>query len=99
MSAKDGATLIEGLSDNLALDVLQRANPAVVSDLISALDEVRRAQLFANAPETLRRQWTLNQTFSEDSIGRLMEPPTAMFRPTESVGEVTEKVRELVKKI
>ena len=99
MSAKDAATLVEGLSDQLALDVLQRANPAVVGDVIAALDEVRRAQIFANAPEALRKQWTLNQTFSEDSIGRLMEPPTAVFHPDDSVGVVTNKIRELVKKI
>ena len=99
MPVKQAATLVEGLSDGLALDVLQRANPAVVGDVIAALDEIRRAQIFANAPEALRTQWTLNQTFADDSIGRLMEPPTAVFRPDESVGSATEKVRELVKKI
>ena len=99
MSAKDAATLVEGLSDQLALDVLQRANPAVVGDVIAALDEVRRAQIFANAPEALRNQWTLNQTFADDSIGRLMEPPTAVFHPEDTVGAVTNKIRELVKKI
>ena len=99
MSAKDAATLVEGLSDQLALDVLQRANPAVVGDVIAALDDVRRAQIFANAPEALRNQWTLNQTFADDSIGRLMEPPTAVFHPEDSVGAVTNKIRELVKKI
>ena len=99
MSAKDAATLVEGLSDQLALDVLQRANPAVVGDVIAALDEVRRAQIFANAPAALAKQWTLNQTFAEDSIGRLMEPPTAVFQPEDTVGAVTNKIRELVKKI
>ena len=99
MSAKDAATLVEGLSDKLALDVLQRANPAVVGDVIAALDDVRRAQIFANAPVALAKQWTLNQTFGENSIGRLMEPPTAVFRPEDTVAAVTNKIRELVKKI
>jgi magnesium transporter len=99
MGAKQGASVVEGLSDGLALDVLQRVNPAIVADLLVEMDEVRRAQIFANAPEALRKQWTLNQTFAEDSIGRLMEPPVAVFRPTDTVGETTEKVRELVKKI
>ena len=99
MPVKQAATMVEGLSDALALDVLQRANPAVVGDVIAALDEIRRAQIFANAPEALRVQWTLNQTFGEDSIGRLMEPPTAVFRPDDTVGAVTNKIRELVKKI
>ena len=99
LPVKDAASMIEGLSDQLALDVLQRANPAVVGAVIAELDEVRKAQIFANAPEAVRVQWTLNQTFGPDSIGRLMEPPTAVFRPDETVGAVTHKIRELVKKI
>ena len=99
MGAKEAAILIEGLSDTLALDVLQRANPAVVADIIAAIDEVRRAQLFANAPESVRQHWTVLQSFGKDTVGRLMEPPTAVFHPTETVGVVAEKVRELVKKI
>jgi magnesium transporter len=99
MERREAATLIEGLSDNLALDVLQRVNPAIVGHIIERLDETRRAQLFSKGPKTITDQWTLNQTFSEDSIGRLMEPPTAVFLPHETVGDVSEKVRELVKKI
>ena len=99
MERREAATLIDGLSDNLALDVLMRVNPAIVGHIIEHLDEGRRQQLFAQGPRHITDQWTLNQTFSEDSIGRLMEPPTAVFSPNERVGEVTEKVRELVKKI
>ena len=99
MSPRDAATLIEGLSDTLAMDVLQRANPGVVAQIIEKLDEVRRAQLFASGPKAITSQWTLNQTFDDETVGRLMEPPTAVFRPEETVGEVSEKVRELVKKI
>ncbi|MGH7677594.1 MAG: magnesium transporter [Gemmatimonadaceae bacterium] len=87
------------MSDTLAMDVLQRANPGVVAQIIEKLDEVRRAQLFASGPKAITNQWTLNQTFDEETVGRLMEPPTAVFRPEETVGEVSEKVRELVKKI
>lgn len=99
MERREAATLIEGLSDQLALDVLMRVNPAIVGHIIQHLDEVRRGQLFAAGPRHITNQWTLNQTFAEDSVGRLMEPPTAVFGPTETVGDVSEKVRELVKKI
>jgi magnesium transporter len=99
MGASQGATLIEGLSDQLAVDVLQRINPAVSAQIFEKMDEGRRAQLFAHAPRNITAQWTLNHTFPEESVGRLMEPPTAVFGPDEVVGEVTEKVRELVKKI
>lgn len=99
MPVRDAAEVVEGLSDKLALDVLQRVNPAIVSDIVAELDEIRRRQLFETGPAILTQQWTLNTTFAEDTIGRLMEPPTAVFAPDDSVGEVSQRVRELVKKI
>lgn len=35
--------------------------------------------------------------YPEDSIGALMEPPLAVFLPTQTVGEAIETIRELVK--
>jgi len=99
MPVRDAALVIEGLSDKLALDVLQRVNPAIVSNIVAELDEIRKRQLFATGPQILIHQWTLNTTFAEDTIGRLMEPPTAVFSPGDTVGTVSDRVRELVKKI
>jgi len=99
MGPREAAALLSEMPDALALDILQRVNPAIVGDILPEMSEGRRAKLFLAGPSAVTQQWTLNQTFPEDSVGRLMEPPTAMFRPTDSVGEVTAKVRELVKKI
>jgi magnesium transporter len=99
MGAHQAAQLVETLPDIVAIDVLQRVNPAVVGHILPELSEARRAKLFLNGPPAITHQWTLNQTFPEDTIGRLMEPPTAVFRPTQTVGEVSERVKELVKKI
>jgi magnesium transporter len=99
MGAHQAAQLVESLPDIVAIDVLQRVNPAVVGHILPELSEERRAKLFLNGPPALTHQWTLNQTFPEDTIGRLMEPPTAVFRPTQTVGEVSGRVKELVKKI
>ena len=99
MGTQEAASLIDGLSDKLAIDVLQRVNPAVVADILGQLDEIRRKQLFSSSPVSLTNQWTLNQTYGEETIGRLMEPPTAIFRPTDTVGDASARVKELVKKI
>jgi magnesium transporter len=99
MGPRQAAALISNLRETMALDVLQRINPALVGDIIPELDEEKRAKLFLKGPESITHQWTLNLTFPEETVGRLMEPPTAMFRPTESVAAVTDQVRELVKKI
>jgi magnesium transporter len=99
MGAGEAARVVQELDDAAALQVLQRLSPGVVGDIIPHLREERRGRLFAAAPTALMQQWSLNQSFPEDSIGRLMEPPTAVFHPQETVAEVIEKVRDLVKKI
>ena len=99
MDTRNAALVVDGLSDKLAIDVLQRINPAVVAGILEHLDDIRKAQLFSSTPSQLTHQWTLNQTFPEETIGRLMEPPTAVFKPDQLVSEVTEQLRELVKKI
>lgn len=99
MGPREAASLLSELSDVLVLDILQRVNPAHVADILPEMSEGRRAKLFLSGPAAITQQWSLNQTFDEGTIGRLMEPPTAIFRPTDSVAEVIGKVRELVKKI
>ena len=99
LGATDAARALNELADDVALGVLQRLSPGIVGDIIPHLGEEKRGRLFAAGPSALMHQWSLNQAFPEDSIGRLMEPPTAVFRPQETVAEVVEKVRDLVKKI
>ena len=99
MGPAQAAQVLEAYDDATVLDVLQRINPGVLGSLIPEFSDTRRHRLFAAGPRTITQQWSLNQTFPDDSIGRLMEPPTACFRPDDNVREVTEKIRELVKKI
>src|SRR5688572_22072421 len=99
MGAGEAARALEALDDAVALKVLERLNPGVVGDIIPHFADERRGRLFAAGPSALTHQWSLNQAFAENSIGRLMEPPTAVFHPNETVAEVTDKVRALVKKI
>ena len=39
-----------------------------------------------------------NQTYPERTIGRLMQPPLAVFRPQTTVAEATEQIRRLARK-
>lgn len=50
------------------------------------------------SPESLENPWRLNTSFPEDSVGRLMDPPTALFSANTSVANAIETLRELVKK-
>lgn len=99
MGPREAAQLLSEMPDAQALDILQRVNPAFVADILPEIAEGRRAKLFLAGPAAVTQQWTLNQTFPENTVGRLMEPPTAIFRPADRVGDVSKRVRDLVKKI
>jgi CBS domain-containing protein len=65
--------------------------------LLLALDEERRRAVLAAAPVEEGRQWARNFTYPDDCVGRLMEPPQAVFGPQLTVAETTARIRELVK--
>jgi magnesium transporter len=99
MGPAEAASALAEYPDQVVIDVLQHLNPAVVGDIIPELEDDMRMRLFAQGPQTLTQQWSLNQTFDEDTIGRLMDPPTGVFRPHQTVGEATKHVRDLVKRV
>ena len=89
------ADALEEHSNAIVADVLQRLNPAVVGDILPELEPERRSSLFAQAPQNVTRQWSLNLSYDEDAIGRLMEAPPAVFRPHETVQDATVRIRGL----
>jgi magnesium transporter len=92
----DGAERLKGESTETIVEVLQQVTPSTAQDLLASLPESRQQDVAAAAPES-SRQWALNQTFPEGSVGRLMDPPVAVFAPDMTVGEAIEALRELVK--
>lgn len=95
----DAADALERYDDALVAEVLQQINPSVAGDIIPELEPGRRSAMFAAAPHEVTQQWSRNLTFEDDSIGRLMEPTPATFSPRETVREVTQRVRELAKRV
>ena len=92
----DGAERLAEESTETIVEVLQQVNPSTAQDLLASLPEERQQDVLAAAPES-SRQWALNQTFPEGSVGRLMDPPVGVFAPEMTVGEAVEELRELVK--
>jgi magnesium transporter len=99
MGPVEAAEALADHDDELVLETLQRLNPAFVGDIIPELSDETRERLYAKGPSAITRQWALNQGYPEDSVGRLMEPPIAVFKPHQSVGEVARRVRDMVKKV
>lgn len=96
-SPEDAAEILRGIPDEVAVDLLQSMNPAIAHDILDELDPERRAAIFAAASPEQRAQWKRNLRYPEDTVGRLMEPPHAVFSPDETIGEAIEDVRELAK--
>jgi magnesium transporter len=95
--SRDAATLLEHASPSDAVQTLQALNPAVAQDILDELSSESRGRVLAAATPTQRAQWLFNERYDEETIGRLMEPPTAVFRPSQTIAETIEHVRELVK--
>ena len=92
----DGAERLAEESTATIVEVLQQVNPSTAQDLLASLPQERQQDVLAAAPES-SRQWALNTTFPEGSVGRLMDPPIGVFSPDMTVGEAVEELRELVK--
>jgi magnesium transporter len=95
----EAARLLEPHGDALVVSVLQGLSPSTVQDVLDELSPARRQALIAAAPVACGRQWLRNQSFADDSVGRLMDPPIAVFRPEQTVGATIEHLRDVVKSV
>ncbi len=96
-SPLDAARMLAHEPPALVVDVLQSLNPAVAQDILDELPADGRGAILAAASPQQRAQWLRNDRYPEDSIGRLMEPPTAVFRGDQTIADTIEAVRELAK--
>jgi magnesium transporter len=94
----EAGDLLSAQPDEAALAALDIINPLVAQQILRELDDRRRSELLAAAPVEKARQWVRNQEYPEDSVGWLMEPPVAVFRPQMSVRETIEAMRKLTKR-
>jgi magnesium transporter len=96
-SPRDAAELLSQSSAEETVDVLQSLNPGVAQDILEELTPEQRGAVLSAAESDQRQQWLRNEQYAEDTIGRLMEPPNAVFRPHQIIADTIEEVRELVK--
>jgi magnesium transporter len=94
----EAVELLEPEADATIASVLARENPAIADEILWAFPEARRNLILAATPAEQREQWAKNHQYPEDSIGRLMDPPVAVLKPEQTVAEVVERLRGLVKK-
>ena len=94
----EAAELLAGEKDGDVISVLDIINPLVAQQILREFEDRRRAEIIASAPPEKASQWVRNQEYPEDSVGWLMEPPVAVFRPQMTVSGTIEAMRKLTKK-
>ena len=80
-----------------AVEVLSEMNPAMVQDILEALDPQARARIAMAAPREVAEQWTRNAEYLDNTIGRLMDPALATFRTDDTVGDAVDTLKALVR--
>src|SRR5687767_11060740 len=65
--------------------------------LLPRFDAALRAAVLKAVTAEQRQQWLQNERYPKGSLGRLMEPVVAIFRPTVTVCEAIQALREMVK--
>ena len=93
----EAAAVLERVQPHEAVEALLELNPAIVQTILADLDKGARRFLQASAPPELVEQWKRNNLYPEGTIGRLMEPPLAVFDPAMSVGQAIERLRPIVR--
>jgi magnesium transporter len=107
------ATLIEGVAARgayeafellepepaaVVIGVLRGISPALADQILWQFPEARRLEILAAAPAGVREQWLRNHAFPDDSIGKLMDPLTAVFRPEQTVQEAINALERIVRR-
>jgi magnesium transporter len=94
----EAAERLRGEADEMAARALALLNPAEVVDVLGHLSPERRARIIAAAPGGRGEQWGIDLQYPETSVGRLMEPPLAVYGTQTTVRDAIESLRELVQK-
>ncbi len=94
----EAAKLLDERSDEEAASALNDVNPMIAQQVLHELRDEKRCSVLAAAPIEKARQWMHNRQYPEDSVGWLMEPPVAVFRPQMTVRDTIEALRQITKR-
>lgn len=94
---KEAATLLAEHPPALIAAVLTELNPSLIQDILAAFPGGLVEAVMQTLPPEIARQWQRNRTYPKGSIGQLMDPAYAVFKPGMTVAQSVERLRALVK--
>ena len=97
LGEEDAAALLADQDPVHASLVLRELLPNVAQDILKNIPPTKVRAIMAATPPDIAQSWHLDARYPEDSVGSLMEPPTAVFRPDATVRSTVEDLKELTK--
>ena len=98
LDPRTAAERLAGHSDAEIAKLLTGLNPGQAIEILEEFPAERRDRIGAATPVGEGQLWLKGYSYPEGTVGRLMERPPAVFRPAATIGEVTDALREIVKK-
>ena len=98
LDPKTAAERLAEKSDDEIAKILTEMHVGYAVEILEEFDEERRERIAAATPFGHGQLWLKGHSYPEGTVGRLMERPPAVFRPTDTIGTVTAALREIVKK-
>ncbi len=90
----DAVQLLKRESDDMVACVLQQLESTLAMRILANMDIKRSEMLSPIIQDRVGEQWLVNQSYAEDSVGRIMEPPIEAFRSDMLVKDVVDALRE-----
>lgn len=97
LSSEEAAELLDETHPHLSAEVLQQINPSVAFDILEEMDVDSRQAILDAAPPLQQTQWTRNENYDEDTVGRLMEPPLTVLLPHQTISDAIDAVKDLAR--
>ncbi|HYC55493.1 MAG TPA: magnesium transporter [Candidatus Binatia bacterium] len=83
--------------DAVVAEMLTRMMPPHALRILGKFRDRRREAILSRVPETRRRQWDVNASYPENTVGRLMAEPVGVFPPQTTIRDAVVELREQVK--
>ncbi len=94
----EAVKMLDSYPDDFVVQILELLHPGVAQDVLARFPSARRQRILAAASAETRRQWMRNEAFGENTVGHMMEPPLAVYRPEATIAEATTHLRDLAKR-
>jgi magnesium transporter len=98
LDPRTAAQRLAELGDTEIANLLAAMHTGYAVEILEEFPEARRATIAAATPFGQGQLWLQGHSYAEGTVGRLIERPPAVFRPTATIAEVIADLREIVKK-